>query len=269
MSMDSFWHTITAEKLDAAPAIRVYQGNILGARIKALAGNFPLTRSVLGESTFNAIATHYARSVPSQTDSLNQYGEHFPDFLEAIVPHNPRLKQRAFVSDLASLDWHLVLAYFAKDDDIDLRHHAIDTITEQTRIMPSFSLSIGQFKHPTLSRCTASQQLQVAGQMDSTTFSNTLREDLNSQPIESGEDLASASNSSWLNYALVRQDLMITIYFLNQEDYCLLELIRERTPIFKLPQSGLSDELISSRLSIFKQKGLIVGLMEEHHDAVQ
>ncbi len=272
--MDKFWHAISAQSLDDNPALQIYQTNFLAARLKALEYNFPLCKAQLGDDLFSAICKHYAHSFPSNYDSLNAYGQYFPDFLKEIIPHNPALQNTGYIAQLAELDWHLIQAYFAADDCLASMNTAEDEVTKNTYIVAPSSLGLCQITHPNLIRSMPFQTLIKEGfdesenlcanlQQDSQSTHSTLRHGPDSnfvKDIKDNEELQGHANTVYL--AVVRQELRIYIHLLTKDEFSLLQLIRERTPIFKLDKLGLDPKMFSQSLNSFKQKGLVIGLKE-------
>ena len=272
--MDKFWQTISAKHLVESPALQIYQTNCLAARLQALEYNFPLCKAVLGDSLFTAVTKHYANSFPSGSDSLNDYGHHFPAFLSEIIPHNPTLQNTGYIDQMAELDWLLTQAYFAKDDDVNMINTVNDTVTEKTYIAPSFSLGLCQINHPNLIKSDSLQSLMKEGFGESETLYTSLKLEIDNmhssinQPV-STQNEATQNQPNPLHIAIVRYNLTIFVHLLSRDEYSLLQLIRERTPIFKLDELGLDSKRFSESLTAFKQKGLIIGLKDVIDDTLQ
>lgn len=91
--------------------LAVYRGNVYGNLAKALAGAYPVTRKIVGEAFFEAMAREYARRHPSRSGDLNRYGAELAQFV-AVFPHTTDL---VYLPDVARMEWLAHLAYYAAD----------------------------------------------------------------------------------------------------------------------------------------------------------
>lgn len=91
--------------------LAVYRGNVYGNLAKALAGAYPVTRKIVGEEFFDAMAREYARQHPSRSGDLNRYGAELAQFVAAF-PHTADLP---YLPDVARMEWLAHLAYYAAD----------------------------------------------------------------------------------------------------------------------------------------------------------
>lgn len=87
-------------KLSAAEAVDVYRGGYPARMTEALGETFEACWRILGDEAFLMACRVYARSTPSKSHNLSDYGSSFPDFLLA------RFRGEApFIGDLARLEW--------------------------------------------------------------------------------------------------------------------------------------------------------------------
>jgi hypothetical protein len=93
------------------PRMAVYRGNVFGNWSAALDGAFPVTRKILGEQFFDAMARDYARAHPSQSGDLHEHGAQLAGFLEAYA-HTQDLP---YLADVARLEWLAHRAHYAAD----------------------------------------------------------------------------------------------------------------------------------------------------------
>lgn len=91
--------------------LAVYRGNVYGNLAKALASAYPVTRRIVGDEFFDAMAREYARAHPSTSGDLNRYGGELAHFV-AIFPHTADLP---YLPDVARMEWLVHLAYYAAD----------------------------------------------------------------------------------------------------------------------------------------------------------
>jgi hypothetical protein len=95
--------------LGARDRLAVYHHAYRARLIDALADDFPAVRYAMGARAFGRFADRVITAHPSRTPNLNRYGA---VMLQALsVPS--RLPRRAFLFDLAQLEWALVEAVHA------------------------------------------------------------------------------------------------------------------------------------------------------------
>ncbi|MCM2560558.1 putative DNA-binding domain-containing protein [Lutimaribacter sp. EGI FJ00015] len=109
-------HPVPAGLHDGAgrPAGRrfnVYRNNVLVSLIEALETGFPAIRSLLGAQNFRNIARGYATENPPEGPLMIRYGQHFPDWVAAIVA----LAHIPYLPDVARLELALRASYHAAD----------------------------------------------------------------------------------------------------------------------------------------------------------
>ncbi|THF63310.1 HvfC/BufC N-terminal domain-containing protein [Pseudothauera rhizosphaerae] len=70
------------------PALRfaVYRNNVVVSLVDALADSFPVTRALVGDDFFGAMAQVYVTAAPPRSRLLAFYGEGFADFVAAFPP---------------------------------------------------------------------------------------------------------------------------------------------------------------------------------------
>lgn len=87
-------------KLTSTEAVDVYRNAYPARMSEALGETFEACWRTLGDEDFLTACRVYARSVPSKSHNLSDYGSSFPDFLlERFKEHAP------FIGDLARLEW--------------------------------------------------------------------------------------------------------------------------------------------------------------------
>jgi Putative DNA-binding domain len=82
------------------PGLKVHQGTVFRALVKALRLTFPTIVQLTGESFFERIARGYIRSHPPLTAVLYDYGSAFPAYLATCAP----LERYPYFPDVASFD---------------------------------------------------------------------------------------------------------------------------------------------------------------------
>lgn len=98
-------------RMAATDQLQVYNGGYQVRLIEVLQGDFGGLREVLGDDAFTALMAHYLGKHPSRHANLNQLGQH----VEAFVRARRRQPDRAFLADLARLEWSLCRAFDAPE----------------------------------------------------------------------------------------------------------------------------------------------------------
>jgi hypothetical protein len=253
--VDYFWQEISDASLSEHLNIQVYQTNFQGAKLKALDGNFPLTKKLLGEAFFKAISKHFINNVNSVNDSLNFYGEEFPDFLKEIIPYNPNLINRGYLIDAAKLDWAVVQCYFAIDDDLNInwqmRHQ-----NENAYLVLGSHVHLVMFQHIDLTKLKSIS----FEDLDTGISGNDLIKDLD----------AKLSQTKTISYLVVyRVDFEVHVMQLNKSEHELFLLLQAKKPIFKVEEFLLTlytPEQISTLISKFKTAGILIGIREPENE---
>ena len=91
--------------------LAVYRGNVYGNCGKALAGAYPFVRAIVGADFFDGLAREYARTHPSASGDLNEYGARLAEFVAAFQ-HTQDLP---YLPDVARMEWLAHRAYYAAD----------------------------------------------------------------------------------------------------------------------------------------------------------
>jgi len=103
-------------KTSATHRFEIYRRSVVGNLVRAVVATYPVTCQIVGESFFNAAARAYLKNYPSQCGDLNEYGEHFAQFIGAW-PHAATLP---YLADFANLEWAVQQVYYAADAVTDL-----------------------------------------------------------------------------------------------------------------------------------------------------
>lgn len=99
---------------DGADPLRrfnVYRNNVVVSLIDALATTFPVTRELVGDDFFRAMARIHVAQSPPQSRLLAEYGAGFPDFIAGFEP----AQSLPYLADVARLEHLRVVAYHAAD----------------------------------------------------------------------------------------------------------------------------------------------------------
>lgn len=96
------------------PAVRfaVHRNNAVASLVGALEDTFPVTRALVGDAFFAAMARAFALAAPPASPVLAWWGESLPAFVEGFEP----ARRVPYLADVARLEWLRVRAYHADDD---------------------------------------------------------------------------------------------------------------------------------------------------------
>ena len=89
----------------------VYRNNVAVSLIASLAARYPVTRRLVGEDFFRAMARAYAAKVKPETPVLIHYGRSFPAFIAA----SELARDVPYLADVACLENAWVEAYHAAE----------------------------------------------------------------------------------------------------------------------------------------------------------
>jgi hypothetical protein len=64
--------------------VAVYRNNASEALRQALLATYPVVAALVGENCFAGVASQYSAKYPSMAPDLQTFGDHMPDFLEAL-----------------------------------------------------------------------------------------------------------------------------------------------------------------------------------------
>ncbi|WP_439576550.1 HvfC/BufC N-terminal domain-containing protein [Elioraea sp.] len=103
---------LTALGGEAGPRrFSVYRNNVVAGLARALGERFPVTRRLVGQEFFAAMAREFALAHPPRSPIMLAYGDGFPDFVETFPP----AAMLPYLADLARLEAARVRAYHAAD----------------------------------------------------------------------------------------------------------------------------------------------------------
>lgn len=105
------------ETFDSASRLDVYRATARSVHVSVLSSIYPVCLKILGNDYFKLIAKKYFIAYPSSNPDLNNYGEHFANYLAELASQRDELSEYLYLSDLAKLEWCLHAAYYSKDND--------------------------------------------------------------------------------------------------------------------------------------------------------
>jgi hypothetical protein len=105
----------------------IYRNNIAMSLIGAVEARYPVTRRLVGDTFFRAMARAFVARNKPQTPVIVHYGADFADFVAQFEPARPL----AYLADVARLENAWVEAYHAADAE-SLTLDALDALDPQT-----------------------------------------------------------------------------------------------------------------------------------------
>lgn len=127
---------------DPAHRFLIYRNNYIVSLVDALADTFDVTRQLVGEEFFRAMARLYAYAHPHRSPMMVSYGADFPDFIQDFPP----AAELPYLADVARLEYRRVVAYHAADVP-GVESEAIVTALEDEIALSTLTVTL----HPSLS----------------------------------------------------------------------------------------------------------------------
>lgn len=91
-------------RLSSIEGLGLYHYAYHARLVECLADDYPIAKHALGDTKFGQLARRYIEAHPSRGPNLNGYGRAFASFCAS----DGQLQERAFVADLARLEWAMV-----------------------------------------------------------------------------------------------------------------------------------------------------------------
>lgn len=138
---------VNDEKVSSDERLNIYRNNYIERLIQILTIDYPITKSILTDEIYNAIAKNYIEACPSQNFSIRQFGNRFSDFLKEVknIPQ--------FLPELAHFEWKLA-------EVLDLEDAPHMTVEEMSKI-PHDAWMNYQFRlHPSALMASFSYNVQ-------------------------------------------------------------------------------------------------------------
>lgn len=150
----------------------IHRNNVMSTWLDALRSGFPVTRQLLGDEYFDAVAQLYVQQSPPTSPVLVEYGQTLAHFLAHFEP----LSAFPYIADVAELEWRRRLAFHARDE-------AVLTLTQ----MRGLAVEQWLFKH--IQWHSSLQLLLSAFPLQRLWRNQTLHEDLPAADAWTGENV--------------------------------------------------------------------------------
>ena len=102
---------LATPRAGTARRLSIYTDGYRVRIVEALASDYPALRALLGESRFNALMVEFVAAHPSRFANLRWYGGDLAHFLA----RSPRWRKRPLLTELATFEWALGLAFDGGD----------------------------------------------------------------------------------------------------------------------------------------------------------
>lgn len=97
-----------SKQLSALERLDVYRRGYYARLVECLVDDYPVLQHALGEAAFETLCHAYIAAHPSQSPSLNYFGQHMAEFCRTQPLPSP-----GFAADLAAIEWAIVLSIHA------------------------------------------------------------------------------------------------------------------------------------------------------------
>jgi hypothetical protein len=111
---------------DPASRFAVYRNNVHSSLISALADGYPVTRQLVGDGFFRAMAGLYVQAYPPTSPLLNEYGSDLAAFIQGFAP----AASVPYLADVARLEHLRINAYHAADTPVAEPQAVIDQLQQ-------------------------------------------------------------------------------------------------------------------------------------------
>jgi hypothetical protein len=102
------------KKLSAADRLDIYANMYFYRILDSLKEDYPMIHKIIGDSRFHNLVTDYLLKHPSTHFSMRDVGKQLARFLKK----HASIKSWPYLSDLAKLEWGLIEAFDAKNNEI-------------------------------------------------------------------------------------------------------------------------------------------------------
>ena len=129
---------VADDGVGAKERLAVYANTVRSNRKNALRATYPVVERLVGEDFFNYAAETFARSYPSRSGNLDDYGVEFADFLESFAP----AASLPYLPDVARLEL-LVDQLMVVEDDPRVRSGDAPLTAYDVRLDHTLNLAAG------------------------------------------------------------------------------------------------------------------------------
>lgn len=139
--------------ISAKARLDVYRDNVSNLHLRVLDNTYPTVAKVLGQSYWHQLLNCDTQLsiYETSTKSLNDYGAFVPELLKTFCETLPELKEYAYISELAKLEWALHQMQFYENDPVFDWERFLALSPEKqslTQLITSNSLKIFQSNVP-------------------------------------------------------------------------------------------------------------------------
>lgn len=223
------------ELIDEEMQLDIYRNNLNGAHQKVLSQIYPACLNILGEEYFNQLCRVYRIQYPSIDSDLNNYGNHFPLFLNSMIESHEELTDFNYLNELANLEWYWHHCFYVKNDpvfDFSQLAHIEPELHENIEFVLSSSFSLHATTYPLLDIWTENKK-------------------------HADQDKDFNMPDSEVYFYIIREQFSPKIGLLSLVEFAVLKGISERLALPEL-MALATDELVTQNLLMsFIEKGWV------------
>lgn len=228
---------------DPAQRFAVYRNNVVVGLIDALADSFPVTRELVGEEFFRAMAREFVRVAPPRSPVLALYGEGFAEFIESFAP----AASLPYLADVARLEMLRVLSFHAADATPVTPEHighllADADVLPQARFTLHPSLFLLPSTHAVVSLWAAHQSKSAARQL-------------------AGLDTALAETA-----LVCRHALEVEIFRIEHGTACFITALKQDANLGMAAEQALAQDAdfdLAATLALLLRAGAVTGITHQ------
>lgn len=177
-------HIISTNKVPADVRLYIYGYAYKSRLYETLIASYPALETYLGKDVFETLCYEYIEKHPSEFRSLRWFGDRLSQFLSTHPIH----KEQTYLTELATLEWALDLAFDAPDEPIV-------SIEQMSAIAPE-AWAMMQFKiHPSVYRFSFTWNITLLWKNLIAKKTNIDPEKINTEVLVWREKLASQFSS--------------------------------------------------------------------------
>lgn len=132
---------IPNDVINKGSRFNVYRNNYIVGLVGNLDAKFPVTKRLVGQEYFEALAKAFIAEWPPASPILASYGDSFADFVENFPP----LSSLPYLSDVARIEWARIQA-------LNVIHHPVAIVTDSTSLELALEMPVRLATSATLIR---------------------------------------------------------------------------------------------------------------------
>jgi len=215
--------------------LSIYRNNTLSNLNGAMRQVYPIVDKLVGAAFFDQAVRQFILECPSSSGDLNDYGDHFAEFLAAYQP----AAELSYLPDVARLEWALEKAYYAAD-------HGPLELSRLGMIPPERYNDLRLTLHPSIGLIQSDYPLQEIWRVHQSDYQGDGTVDLHAGTV-------------WL--LITRRELECLIEPITQAEYIFLRCLHEGNSFIGAVTAALANDEsfpLQERLALRVTQGDIV-----------